>query len=187
MIHWESQLERDAVYLFEFSPGVAAFREQPLTTYYTLDGKTRRYTPDFEIISGTGEAVLIEIKPAAKLRDPAESHRFSRIKDHFASHGRAFRILTDREIRQPVLLDNLRLLMRSRRTPASSFERRCFAEQFLGLPAISFANASALLGDVVVWRLIGEGILSCDLSQHVNEQTMLCVVATGDTNEKLFF
>lgn len=188
MIHWESQLERDAVYLFEFSPGVAAFREQPLTTYYTLDGKTRRYTPDFEIISRAGEAVLIEIKPAAKLLDPDESDRFRRIEEHFASHGRAFRILTDREIRQPVLLENLRLLMRNRRAPASPFERRCIIELFAGKPAISFANAAAPLGGVhAVWRLIGEGILSCDLSQHVNEQTVLCVVATGELNEKLFF
>lgn len=188
MIHWESQLERDAVYLFEFSPGVVAFREQPLTTYYTLDGKTRRYTPDFEVILGAGEAVLIEIKPASKLLDPHESRRFRRIKEHFADHGRAFRLLTDREIQQPVLLENLRLLMRSRRTPPSPFERRCFVEQFLGLPAISFENASVLIGDVAaVWRLIAEGILSCDLSQHVNEKTLLGVVDTGDSNEKLFF
>ena len=34
MIHWESLLERDAIMLFEFSPGVASYREQPFSTYF---------------------------------------------------------------------------------------------------------------------------------------------------------
>lgn len=126
MIHWESQLERDAVFLFEFSPGVSTYREQPLTTYYTLDGKTRRYTPDFELTLNTGEVILIEIKPAEKLLEPTEGRRLARISEHFASNGQAFRILTDKEIRQEVLLNNLRLLLRHRHEPLTHFERRRF-------------------------------------------------------------
>lgn len=188
MIHWESQLERDAVLLFEFSNGVIAYREQPLTTYYTLNGKTRRYTPDFELTLSTGEVVLIEIKPAAKLLDLDESLRFKRIQEHFTGNGRPFRILTDREIRRPALLENLRLLMRNRRGSISPFERRRFVERFAGISAVPFANALALLEDAgVVWSLIAEGVLTCDLTKEVNEQTILRVVAKENKNEKLFF
>lgn len=127
MIHWESQLERDAVFLFEFSPGVVMYREQPLTTHYMLDGKTRRYTPDFELTLSSGEVILIEIKPAEKLLDPDENRRFKRIHEHFANSAQPFRILTDREIRQSdALLENLRLLMRHRREALSAFECRRF-------------------------------------------------------------
>jgi len=131
MIHWESQLERDAVYLFEFSSGVSAYREQPLTTHYPIDGKSRRYTPDFEITFCTGEVTLIEIKPEEKLLDPKEQRRFEHIHEHFARNAQPFRIMTDREIRQSEnLLENLRFLMRHRGEVLSAFACRRFCRAF---------------------------------------------------------
>ena len=126
MIHWESQLERDAVLLFEFSTGVLVYREQPLTTYYTLKGKTRRYTPDFELTLASGEVRLIEVKPAEKLLGSKEHLRFERITEHFIEQGRSFKILTDHEIRQSALLENLRLMMRHRGQILSPLARRRF-------------------------------------------------------------
>jgi hypothetical protein len=125
-VHWESQLERDAVLLFEFSTGVKTYREQPITTYYALDGKTRRYTPDFEITLVSGQVILIEIKPEERLNSADERHRFNRITEHFAEQGRLFVVFTERDIRHPILLENLRLLFRHRCTPWSAFERRRF-------------------------------------------------------------
>lgn len=188
MIHWESQLERDAVYLFEFSPGVVTYREQPLTTYYTLDGKTRRYTPDFELSLSTGEVILVEIKPSEKLRDPDERRRFERIREHFADIGKPFQILTDVEIRQPALLENLRMVARHRVTSLSHLERQTFRRTLAKQKAITFQDAVGLLADVtIVWRLIGECLLSCDLTQLVSRQTILCVVMSENSNDKLFF
>lgn len=188
MIHWESQIERDAVYLFEFSSGVTSYREQPLTTYYTLDGKTRRYTPDFELTLSTGEVVMIEVKPEEKLRDPDERRRLKRIQEHFASNGQSFRILTDREIRQLELLENLRMLMRHRGKPLSRFQWLRFAERLIGMQSISFVDAAELLGDITaVWMLIDERLLFCDLKHLVNHKTIFSTSSKGNSNEELFF
>ena len=126
MIHWESLLELDLAVLLEFSKVVVSYREQPLTAHYVFDGRIRRYTPDFEITLASGETVLIEVKPAQKLLDEQERKRFEQIADHFARQGRRFAILTEREIRQTVLLANLRCLLRYRGSPSSQYERRRF-------------------------------------------------------------
>jgi hypothetical protein len=188
MIHWESQLERDAVYLFEFSSGVTSYREQPLTTYYTLDGKTRRYTPDFELTLYTGEVILIEVKPSEKLSDPDERHRFERIGEHFSSMGNSFRILTELEIRQKELLENLRMVARYRGACLLPTERLAFRKLLAGQKIFGFQDAIALFTDVtIVWRMIGESLLSCDLTKLVTEQTTLYVTTARVENEKLFF
>ncbi|MGL4675908.1 MAG: hypothetical protein ACRCXK_13715 [Wohlfahrtiimonas sp.] len=63
MVAWESQLERRACYLFEFSPCIKSFREQPIQLRIPHINKLCRYTPDFELIWHTGEISYVEIKP----------------------------------------------------------------------------------------------------------------------------
>ncbi len=38
MVAWESQIELDAILLFEFSPGVISFQEQPEKIQYYVNG-----------------------------------------------------------------------------------------------------------------------------------------------------
>jgi hypothetical protein len=188
MIHWESQLERDAVFLFEFSNGVVRYREQPLRTFYTLNGKTRRYTPDFEITLRSSEVILVEIKPSEKLCEQKEKERFERIRAHFSSNGQAFVILTEKEIRQPALLQNLHLLLRNRGMAFTDFEKRQYAEQLSAISTISFAAAVTLFkSSAIVWRLIAAQILFCDLTNLVTDQTVLATATKETINEKLYF
>jgi len=188
MIHWESQLERDAVILFEFSRGVISYREQPLTTYYALDGKVRRYTPDFEITLFTGEVVLIEVKPSEKLLDPKESTRLRRIAEHFAETGSAYRILTEIELRPGDLLANLQMVFRYREAKLSPFERRKISEQIRVAEEMTFGEATALLGaKSLVWILIAEHLLFCDLRHPVTEKTVLFTGIREGWDEELYF
>lgn len=188
MIHWESQLERDAVFLFEFSAGVISYREQPLTTYYELDGKIRRYTPDFEITLFTGEVILIEVKPSEKLLDPRERRRLQRITEHFAADGSAYRILTEVELRPGDLLGNLQMLFRHRGKKLSPFERRKFREELLVIREMTFAQATILLGGAgLVWNLIDEHLLVCNLRHTVTEKTILSTADLESSNEELYF
>ena len=124
MIHWESLLERDAVFLFEFSSGVRQFREQPLTITYALEGKPRRYTPDFELILSDGSVELVEVKPKEKLLLPENSLRFTAITRHLSLQGWPLIFLTEESVRRPVLLDQLRQLFRYRQPVFSATERR---------------------------------------------------------------
>jgi len=51
MVHHEGLLELEAIYLFECSPCIIRYREQPVTIHYPDEAKLRRYTPDFEFES----------------------------------------------------------------------------------------------------------------------------------------
>ena len=107
MIHWESLLERDAIMIFEFSPGVVSYREQPFSTYFFFDGRMRRYTPDFEITLRCGSVGLIEVKPWSKLQRPEVKQRFDAIRLHFKALGCSFMLLDETHIRSAALLKNL--------------------------------------------------------------------------------
>ncbi|HWW05902.1 TnsA endonuclease N-terminal domain-containing protein [Collimonas sp.] len=187
MVHWESQLERDAVKLFEFSSGISAYREQPMRVYYGHDGKTRRYTPDFEITLHTGEIQFIEVKPLQKTLDPQESARLARIQDHFDQNGNTLRVITEVDIRQKQLLENLDVLFRRRRKTLCAFDRRTWRKRFGNADTITFDDAVAIIGnDCDVWHLIEQEILICDLRDTVHGKTILTVTKEGEENAKLY-
>jgi len=71
MIGWESILERYAIYLFEFSPGVLSYCAQPELVYYPDGTDLRKYYPDFKITTTGGISVRIEVNS----RDPLEEAR----------------------------------------------------------------------------------------------------------------
>ena len=187
MIHWESQLERDAVLLFEFSPGVSIYREQPMRIYYSHDGKTRRYTPDFEVTLHTGEIQFIEVKPLHKTLELPESNRLSRIQDHFDNVGNTLRVITEVDIRQKQLLENLWVLFRHRRAALCAFDRRMSRKRFDGADSIAFDDAAATFGDArEVWHLIDQEILVCDLRAAIHGKTILKIMQEGEKNAELY-
>jgi hypothetical protein len=187
-IHWESQLERDAVYLFEYSPGVVRYREQPFTCWYVHGDKTRRYTVDFEVEFSDGTIVYFEIKPAEKLLKPDYQEKFKAIQQHFNNNGLVFRILTDKEIRQPVLLDNFKLLGRHGSSRLNAYQRRIMCAKLSKLPLLSFsAIADYLKGKCRVWRLIHDRILLCDLRVPVTENTVFTINMEDCDDDALYF
>lgn len=77
MVAWESQLERDAIMLLEFSLEVVGFREQPVRVYFDQDGERHQYIPDFEVDLADGRILHVEVKPESKLRKPDIARRFA--------------------------------------------------------------------------------------------------------------
>lgn len=188
MIHWESQLERDAVYLFEYSPGVLRYREQPFTCFYTLGDQTRRYTVDFEVVLRNGETIYIEVKPAEKLQIPEIREKFERIQQHFSEHRHTYRILTDVEIRQPTLLENLKLLSRYGSARLSEYDRWVLCAGLNSLPSTTFeVIAEHLKAKSRVWRLIHDRVLLCDLRLPITATTTLTINWEDHENDELYF
>lgn len=64
MIMWESQIERDYLYLVDFDVDVIFCQEQPLIVRYynDSDGKIHNYTPDFLLIRRDNKKQVIEVK-----------------------------------------------------------------------------------------------------------------------------
>jgi hypothetical protein len=69
----ESALERDFVTLTSWRDAGAAITAQPVTLRFEHEGAPRRYTPDFLVRRGEGDAELVEIKYRSDLR--AQRHR----------------------------------------------------------------------------------------------------------------
>ena len=107
MVEWESQIERDAILLFEFSCGVVSYQEQPELIQYESEGEIHRYYPDFEVVLKSGEIIHFEVKPASKLKSPELIKKLIAIKHHYDRLGLDFRILSDDQIRVNPRLNNL--------------------------------------------------------------------------------
>src|SRR5262245_2430605 len=74
-IAFESTIECDYCYDLDFRSEVRGYEEQPLTIDYQVDGKERRYTPDFRV-EELDRIVIIECKPAKLLSNDDNQRRF---------------------------------------------------------------------------------------------------------------
>lgn len=186
MVAWESQLERDALYLFEFSPGVLTFREQPERVQFATEEGSFLYIPDFELQLRDGTIRHVEIKPAAKLAKHDIARRFKAIASHYDRVGRAFQILTEEHIRREPLLDNLkRLAYHAGRLDAAALDD--LVTRFSILPARTFRGASAVLGDdISVYRLLASGRYLCDLTRAITPDSLIQATKEDDDATLLF-
>ena len=189
MIACESALEKDAVLLFEFSPGVVSIEEQPEKIHFYVNGEQHTYFPDFAVVLVHGEIIHVEVKPASKLRKRALRERLAHIAKHYASKNRSFRLLTDTEIRVEPRLSNLKLLSYHHRTCDPDGSRISdWVSQLTILPARTVAGAIAVLGDEAkVYRLIASGHISCDLSEPIVPQSKITINRKGGQNDALLF
>ncbi|RED52895.1 TnsA endonuclease N-terminal domain-containing protein [Cohnella lupini] len=110
MVHWDSYLERDYIRLADFDAAVEEIYFQPVCIRYTYMGKTRRYYPDFKIISPDGHVIVIEVKPTKYLRHPKNIVKYEVGKQFCEGKGWTFVIVTEEQIRPGYLQNNLALL-----------------------------------------------------------------------------
>lgn len=186
MVPWESLLERDAILLFEFSPGVRTFRAQPEEVVYVDQETTRRYYPDFEITGNGGRVIHVEVKPEAMLARPDVARKLRSVADHYRRQGRDYRVLTDQTIRREPLHRNLTLLGR-------------FLKPMDGVEAVlpdlhvwlfegpqPFGALCDRFGDSIAYRLVARGHVQCDLTQPLTPQSRICFPKEDHHDQVLF-
>lgn len=184
MVPWESLLERDAILLLEFSPGVQSYQAQPEIILYPHGDEIRRYFPDFEISTGSGINVQIEVKTSEQLAKPKMAEKYRTIATHYQSAGRQFRILTDLEIRREPLHTNLKMLMRHSRHDGELASSLSQATKFLQKEARPL-QAMGLEAEII-WRLLAHGHLRCDLAEPIAASTLISL-PQGDRDDSLLF
>jgi hypothetical protein len=111
MISFESLIERDGLYTFDFEQDVLAFEEQPLSIEYEHEGKKRHYIPDF-LLKKPNCSVIVECKPIALVDLPENCRKFDAARAWCGANGYHFQILTDAELRTGFRLENIKLLTR---------------------------------------------------------------------------
>ncbi|MGO2162307.1 MAG: TnsA endonuclease N-terminal domain-containing protein [Vibrio toranzoniae] len=108
----ESDLEFDACFHFEFAPKIVSFEAQPLGFEYYLEGKRRRYTPDFLVTYDDAYQPFYEIKPKQIVESDDFKILFAAKKEYALSIGNDLHVLTEDDIQIYPLLDNLKIIHR---------------------------------------------------------------------------
>lgn len=182
MIHHEGLLELDAIYLFESSPLIIRFREQPITIQYPDGKRLRRYTPDFELLLATDEVVLVEIKPARRLASTDIRRTFDRIEEHMQRSSVQFAILTDLLLRQEPRLTNLKWIYhRAARVPPTHAALDTALSRHIDKFPASIATANALFAAAGIdpYSALLGGQLQCKLDAAVDAHTILTLPTGG--------
>jgi hypothetical protein len=110
MIHFESGVEKDFIYLLEFDKRVTSFEEQPIRIDYKLKARKHTYTPDFQAVV-EGETWLYECKPEKFVNKPINLLKFDVAKKWCDSQGWGFQVVTAEFIRAGYRLKNVKYLM----------------------------------------------------------------------------
>lgn len=169
-IHWESQLERDFVLRLEFDEHVVSYREQPETIKVPWQGRTRRYTPDFLAVTAAFR-VFYEVKPKAKLEDAELTDFLAQVERIYNGRGHQFTVVTETDIRQAPVLDNISVLLRYRRHPVDlAVERRVEAALRFGARPISELMTELSMGAAEIYALLARRRLTADLDQKLGLQ-----------------
>lgn len=182
MVQHEGLLELDAIYLFESSPEIIRYREQPRTIRYPDGNKLRRYTPDFEIYLVSGEVVLIEVKPSSKLLKPDIIRKLMAVKAHLARSGERFVVLTEESIRLEPRLSGLKWVYHqaARIPPERTRAYLALLKHRHEFPA-TLRSASAFLATELVdpFSLLLNGLLQVSLASPLSLETEILMREEG--------
>lgn len=172
MIWWESQLERDFLYLLEIDPDVISYGEQPLKIEYFADGKIHKYTPDVRVIR-SNKKQIVEVKDEKKAKEEEYVKLFRKVAPICRREGYEFIVVTDREIRVQPRLNNIKLIYKYAKTPVTTAHQILLYEMFANRETLAMGEiikefASKGMRAATVYALIFRGILSADLSRPIN-------------------
>jgi hypothetical protein len=173
MVHWESMLERDAIFHFEYHPLVLSYQEQPsIEIYYDQEGEQHRYFPDFRLTFRDGEDLFVEVKPLRFLATKVVRDKLQAIAKRFEEQGRRFRVMTEDDIRRQPLLANLQRLHASSKRAARETPNAQLVKTLSGGPVWTLANLCLqLLGVHQVLRLVQSNHLQIDLEKPLSNDS----------------
>ena len=186
-VAWESQLEKKACLLFEFSPAIKGYNEQPTPIHFHHEDGIRKYTPDFVLELTTGASVYVEVKPASKLSCDELKEKFRNIDTYFTRNGFDFILITDEELNQPTRLRNLNFL----RPHLSS---KCSKNLVVSISTDFDKNMPITLEDLIThtgslnltYSLIAQGVFIFDLDYPLTLTSLLTHSKEAENETCLF-
>ena len=188
MVEYESLLERDAIYLFEHSPGVVSFQEQPEVIMYEYENKIRKYYPDFAVTLSSGVILHIEIKPQTILIHPAISGKFEAIIQRYKNHSAQFLILTELTIRKEPMFTNLKTINNFKKYHFDIEKSFMKVKKFLIYnDPYSVKEISEKFGKTEVLIMLANHLLVCDFHQSLWADSNILRTFKEDDHDSLFF
>lgn len=176
-IWWESQLERDYIYLLEIDPNVLSYCEQPFTITYTSQRKLKRYTPDF-LVTRPQNQQIVEVKPEHLAYDDKNLQLFRQIAPIAIANEMEFVVITERMIRVQPRLNNIKLLYKYAKVSLSLTNYLDCLEYFRNTKLTSLLNAEQQLrakgiSRSILLRLLWSGFLVTDLMKPISSESLI--------------
>ncbi|WP_318425152.1 TnsA endonuclease N-terminal domain-containing protein [Photobacterium leiognathi] len=173
----ESDLEFDACFHFEFSTKILTFEAQPIGFEYHLDGKRRKYTPDFLVSYKDTYQPFYEIKPKRIAETEEFKATFSVKREQALSMGNDLKVLTEDDIQIYPLLDNLKIIHRY----ACDDRLNSLQHQILSLfskygelrieQIAKYSSVHSSISLPALYDLIARQLLEIDMHQPIDWQT----------------
>jgi TnsA endonuclease N terminal len=110
MIPWESTLERDFIKVLDYDPSIISFDFQPIKIEYYYQGKKRKYYPDFKVKKIDMKEYIYEVKAHSKLNHPTNLIKYQVGAKYCSYNNMKFHVVTEKDIRQGFLIENLDLI-----------------------------------------------------------------------------
>ncbi|NMO79180.1 TnsA endonuclease N-terminal domain-containing protein [Niallia alba] len=107
MVAWESLLEKDFIKVLDFDPSIIKIQSQPIKIEYRYKGKIYKYFPDFLVETKDKQYIIFEVKPEDKIKEEDNKVKFEVGKIYCEKKGWKFKIVTEKDIRQGYLIQNL--------------------------------------------------------------------------------
>lgn len=176
-IWWESQIERDYIYLLEIDPNVLEYCSQPFKIIYKDSGKNRRYTPDFWVRRANSQQI-VEVKPASAIEQEKNTNLWKHIAANCQEKGLEFIVVTDVMIRIQPLLNNIKLLYKYARTPLNfndSLECQHYFTNKNSMPLFQAGQDLKAKGisKRQLYKLIYFGVLITDLMEPISSESLI--------------
>ncbi|OKH42932.1 hypothetical protein NIES2101_31980 [Calothrix sp. HK-06] len=177
IVPYESHLERDYIYFLEIDPDVVNYVGQPWKLNYYLDGKPKKYTPDFFVERRTKKQV-IEVKPAQKAQSEKYQTLFRKVTPICALAGWEFLVVTDEMIRVEPRLSNIKILHKYSRVQYSLQDLITCKNYLQKSEPITILQAEQILkpqgiNRQVIFRLLYSGFLQTDLMKPICSSSLI--------------
>lgn len=178
ILPWESQIERDHLYLLEVDPTVRCVSVQPAKIEYKDGSRLRTYVPDV-YVKRQNCRQFIEVKTDRDAACEENVHRYQLIAQLLENKGIEFRLVLESQIRRQPYLDNAKLIMSY--LPHRSFnfdENRCLellansSKPTLKDVSVAISGKASL---AIALTLVAAGYFSLDLSKEISMES--CVNA----------
>lgn len=164
----ESALELDYLNLTLFQRAAESVESQPFSVQFHLNGRPRRYTPDFLVVEG-GVQYVVEVKTRSAANKPEFRRKAIKLNGFFRERGQVFRVFTEDDIRPGEQAQNLRFLMPVLDVPPpiTEFESILNAtdSRSASLPELETLLDELRLDSSFIRRAVAHQLLECDLTK----------------------
>lgn len=186
VIWWESQLERDYLYLLEIDPDVISYCGQPFRIHYFHNGCEHIYTPDF-LVERWQRKEIVEVKPEQAVTFEDNNLLFHSVYPICLQQGYEFLVVTDKTIRMQPQLTNVKLLYKYARSTASVEEQIALRELFISKQEVrlweleQFALSKGIKKQSI-YALLYRGIFTINLQQCIGPNSIVQLTKAISTN-----